>query len=483
MMPDARNKYEAVIGLEVHVQLLTHSKLFSADDVKFGAEPNTQVSAITLAHPGTLPRLNKKAVELAVRLGLVCDCAINEYNTFARKHYLYPDLPKGYQVTQHLHPVCTGGHVTIKVDGEEKQVAIHHIHLEEDAGKSIHDLDENYSFLDYNRAGTALVEIVTEPAMHSAEEAFQFVSELRRLVRWMEICDGNMEEGSLRCDANVSIRLRGDTGLGTKVEVKNLNSIRSVKRAIEFEIDRLVDLKERHEPIIQQTRSFDAQTETTFSIRDKEDAKDYRYMPEPDVAPFFVTQDTIEKIRKTLPLTPHGTEKKLQEDYGLSQYDAGQIAADRMTADYFFEVAAMTPHFKAVANWINGPLKKYPQDEREGPGSIVDARRLSELIELVAAEKVNFSSASSRIFPVLVEDKNSQPLLIAQEMNLLQTRDDSELEAWVDAVITRMPEKVQEYKKGKKGLLGLFVGEIKKMSKGKADPAAVTRLLQQKLES
>ncbi|MDB5229282.1 MAG: gatB [Chitinophagaceae bacterium] len=482
-MADIKDKYEAVIGLEVHAQLLTKSKLFSGDSISFGAEPNTQISAITLAHPGTLPRLNKKAVELAVKLGLSCNCKINEYNAFARKHYLYPDLPKGYQVTQHMHPICTGGFVPVRLHGEEKSIPIHHIHMEEDAGKSIHDLDEDYSYLDYNRAGTPLVEIVTEPAMHSAEEAYQFLTELRRLVRWIEVCDGNMEEGSLRCDANVSIRLKGETQLGTKVEVKNLNSIRNVKRAIEYEIERLIELKETDQPIIQQTRSFEASSETTFAIREKEEAKDYRYLTEPDIPPFFIEEEYVNGIKKALPLTPLETEKILQAEYALTSYDAAQIAADKPTADYFFSVTSFTQNYKAIVNWINGPLKKWGNEELISVEKIISPVSLAELIDLVAADKVNFSLASSKIFPELVKDRNKTALEVAEELNLLQTNNTNELDEWTDLVINKMPDKVQEYKKGKKGLLGLFVGEVKKISKGKADPAAVTTLLQKKLES
>src|SRR5690349_12468896 len=283
---DIKSKYEVVIGLEVHAQLATESKLFSGDSVAFGGEPNTHVSAITLGHPGTLPKTNKKAVEYAIKMGLACNCRIERYNYFARKNYFYPDLPKGYQISQHTTPICVGGFITIKTESGSRDVQLNRIHLEEDAGKSIHDINDDFTCVDYNRAGVPLIEIVTEPVLHSADEAYQYVTEIRKLVRWLGICDGNMEEGSLRCDANVSIRLRGETKLGTKVEVKNLNSIRNVKKAIEYEIERMIDIAEKGVSIIQQTRSFDAATDTTFSIRDKEEANDYRYFPEPDLAPF-----------------------------------------------------------------------------------------------------------------------------------------------------------------------------------------------------
>lgn len=321
---NGNGKYEAVIGLEVHAQLQTQSKLFSGDSASFGAEPNTHISPITLGHPGTLPKTNKKAVEYAVKMGLTCNCEIEQYNYFARKNYFYADLPKGYQVSQHTTPVCKGGYVSIKTKEGEKKVKLNRIHLEEDAGKSIHDADKDYTCVDFNRAGVPLIEIVTEPDMHSAEEAFQYVTEIRKLVRWINVCDGNMEEGSLRCDANVSVRLKGETALGTKVEVKNLNSIRNVKKAIEYEIERMIAMVEKGERILQQTRSFDAETDTTFAIRDKEEANDYRYFPEPDLTPFQLTEEFISGIKAALPALPN----ELYIRYlslGLNEYDAKQL--------------------------------------------------------------------------------------------------------------------------------------------------------------
>ena len=327
-------KYEVVIGLEVHAQLQTASKLFCGDSAAFGSPPNTHISPITLGHPGTLPRTNKTAVEYAIRMGLACNCEIEQYNYFARKNYFYPDLPKGYQVSQHTTPICKGGHVIIKTKEGKKAVKLNRIHLEEDAGKSIHDADENYTCIDYNRAGVPLIEIVTEPDMHSAEEAFQYVTEVRKLVRWINVCDGNMEEGSLRCDANVSIRLHGETELGTKVEVKNLNSIRNVKKAIEYEVSRMIDLVEKGQTVVQQTRSFDVDTDTTFSMRDKEDANDYRYFPEPDLAPFQLSDEFINGIKAALPALP----ASLYEKYislGLSEYDASQLIDEKANCRLF----------------------------------------------------------------------------------------------------------------------------------------------------
>jgi len=280
------DKYQVVIGLEVHTQLLTQSKLFCGDSAAFSTDPNTNISPITLAHPGTLPKMNTKAIEYAVRLGLALHCDIEQHNYFARKNYFYPDLPKGYQVSQHTTPICKNGFVTIKAGEEERNIRLNRIHIEEDAGKSLHDIDEHYTSLDFNRAGVPLLEIVSEPDMHSSEEAFAYITELRKLVTWLGICDGNMEEGSMRCDANISIRLKGDTKLGTRVEVKNLNSVRNVKRAIVTEVQRLIEITERGEKIIQETRSYDADNNLTFSLRTKEDADDYRYFAEPDLAHF-----------------------------------------------------------------------------------------------------------------------------------------------------------------------------------------------------
>jgi len=361
-LPD---KYEAVIGLEVHAQLKTNSKLFSGDSIAFGGAPNTQVSPISLAHPGTLPRTNKKAVKYAIKMGLACHCEIERYNYFARKNYFYPDLPKGYQVSQHTTPICKGGFVTIKVGNTTRNVQLNRIHLEEDAGKSIHDLDDNYTCIDLNRAGTPLIEIVTEPDMHSAEEAFQYVTEIRKLVRWIDVCDGNMEEGSLRCDANVSIRLKGEKTLGTKVEVKNLNSIRNVKKAIEVELDRMMNMAERGERIIQQTRSFNADNDTTFALRDKEEANDYRYFPEPDLTPFQLSEAFIEEARSQLPALPNELNKQLME-MGLSEYDAQQLTDERATAIYFNSVKEFTGNYKAVANWMNGPLRQWLNERSLG---------------------------------------------------------------------------------------------------------------------
>ena len=452
-------KYEAVIGLEVHAQLQTKSKLFAPDSATFGGEPNTHVSPITLGHPGTLPKTNKVAVEYAIKMGIACHCEIERFNYFARKNYFYPDLPKGYQVSQHTTPICKGGYVVIRNGDVERQVQLNRIHMEEDAGKSIHDADDNFTCVDYNRAGVPLIEIVTEPDMHSAEEAFQYVTEIRKLVRWIGVCDGNMEEGSLRCDANVSIRLKGETELGVKVEVKNLNSIRNVKKAIEFEIDRMIAMAERGEVITQQTRSFDAATDTTFSIRDKEEANDYRYFPEPDLTPFNIADEYITQIKASLPELPEALYKRYIEEFFLSKYDAHQLCDEKATSDYFNKVITHSKQYKAIANWILGPIKQHVKDDRLSIAEVgLAPETLAQLINLVAEGKVNFSVASSKILPALLHQPTKSPLEIATALNLLQISDTSEIDNWVSQVINTMPEKVKEYQKGKKGLIGLICG-------------------------
>lgn len=478
------NKYEAVIGLEIHAQLLTQTKLFSADALSFGEAPNTQTSEIVLAHPGTLPKTNKKAVELAIKMGLACNCQIEEVNYFARKNYFYADLPKGYQTSQHTTPICKGGYVEIETAAGIKKVQLNRIHLEEDAGKSIHDADDTYSLIDLNRAGTPLIEIVTEPCLHSAEDAYLYVSEIRKLVQWLGVCDGNMEEGSLRCDANISVRPLGSATLGTKVEVKNLNSIRNVKKAIEYEVERLIGLLENNEPIVQQTRSFDANTDTTFAIRDKEDANDYRYFSCPDLPPFIVTKDWLQNIQAQMPSLPNSLKKLLVENYLLSPYDANLLCSDNALVNYFLATAQLTNNYKAIVNWLAGPIKEYLNENNCTINTLtLQPNNLADIISLVETGKVNFSIAATKILPRIIDNINKSAQAIAEELNLLQTNNEDELEAWVNTVLSNMPDKVQEYKKGKKGLIGLFVGEVKKISKGKANPQAVTILLEKKLQS
>lgn len=491
---DETNLYEVVVGLEVHAQLLTKSKLFCGDSIAFGSEPNTQVSPITLAHPGTLPKMNKKAIEFAIRMGLACQCEIEKHNYFARKNYFYPDLPKGYQVSQHTTPICKGGFIKIKTPAGEKKIRLNRIHMEEDAGKSLHDVDADNTCIDYNRAGTPLIEIVTEPDIRSADEAFVFVTEIRKLVRYLEICDGNMEEGSLRCDANISVRKKGETKLGTRVEVKNLNSIRNVKRAIEFETERLIDLLEKGETVTQQTRSFDADHGTTFAIRDKEDADDYRYFADPDLTSFQLEDDFIEAVRFSIPALQEERIKKYVEQFQLSEYDAQVLTEEKDLADYFEKIIASLPPSpqsgdspglrKAAANWLLGPVKSWlNENNKEIRDFPLAPLQIVRLIQLIDTGKVNFSVASTRLFTSLLNDPAKDPEEIATEQHLIQQSDTSVLEPVIDKILEKYADKVTEYKKGKKGLLSLFVGEVMKQSKGQADPKITNEILLKKLSS
>lgn len=476
------NKYEAVIGLEVHAQLLTKSKLFSADDASFGADANTHISAITLAHPGTLPKLNKEAIELAVRMGLACNCEIEEINYFARKHYFYPDLPKGYQLTQHTTPVCKGGFVKIKTDAGERNIQLNRIHIEEDAGKSMHDQYPQYSTADYNRAGVPLIEIVSEPDMHTGEEAAAYVTELRKLVRALGVCDGNMEEGSMRCDANISIRPMGEIKLGTRVEVKNLNSIRNVKRAIDAEVERLIQITQNNETILQQTRSFDADKGTTFALRSKEEADDYRYFPEPDLPPFYISEKHIESIKAAMPMLPAALQQKYKEAYGLSEYDVSIICSDKDDAAYYEALITGNAHNKAAANWMLGPLKAYCNEHNISIAQFpLKPAQVAALIHFTESGKISFNIASTKILPAMITEGGGEPLSIATKMNLLQEADESTVEQWVKETLASMPQKVKEYKGGKKTLIGLFAGQVKKLSGGKAPMPLVNKFLEQHL--
>lgn len=477
------DKYEAVIGLEVHIQLLTKSKAYCPDSTEYGHDPNTLVSPISLGHPGTLPFFNKEAMNFAIRLGLATNSQITEFNGFARKNYFYADLPKGYQITQDTTPICTKGEVIINDEnGNEKVIGITRIHLEEDAGKSMHDKDPFDSLVDFNRCGVPLLEMVSEPDLRSSQDAYSYLTEVRKLVRYLDICDGNMEEGSMRCDANVSVRLKGAEKFGTKVEVKNMNSIRNVQRAIEFEIKRQIDLIEAGETFTSETRSFDATTGTTFSLRSKEAANDYRYFPEPDLPPFIVHQSDIDVVKAQMPALPRELLKKYTSDFGLSEYDARNLTDSKEAADYFNRLSSLQPNYKAAANWILGPVKGYMNEEALDWHELKLApENLANLIALVEEGKVSFSAASQAIFPEMLKRPDASPLDIAKEKDLIQESNDDFLEALADQVLANWPEKVAEYRGGKKGVLGLFMGEMMKLSKGKADPKKASAIIAKKL--
>lgn len=477
------DKYEVVIGLEVHAQLLTKSKLFSGDSISFGAAPNTHVSPISLAHPGTLPVMNKEVIALAVKLGIALNCNIAQHNYFARKNYFYPDLPKGYQTSQHTAPICNGGYLTLQTETGNKNIKLNRIHMEEDAGKSIHDLFDTHTAIDLNRAGTPLLEIVTEPDLSSAEEAFNYVTALRKLVRWLDVCDGNMEEGSLRCDANISVRLKGETTLGTRVEVKNLNSIRNVKKAIEIEAERLIGIVESGGTIVQETRSFNADNNSTFSLRNKEDADDYRYFPEPDLPPLFITNEYIQAVKETMPELPANLQQKFVTEHGLSAYDAAQVCIDKEDVALYETVASKTGNYKTTANWVTGPIRKYCN---ENDLSIKDfplsAEKITDLIQFTETGKIHFNTASTKLMEALINNSNSAVETLALSMNLLQENDTNAISKWIEETIAQMPDKVKEYNAGKKGLIGLFAGQVKKLSRGKADMGVVTKMLEETLQ-
>lgn len=478
--------YEPVIGLEIHLQLATQSKAFCSDDASFGGEPNTHVSAISLGHPGTLPRLNKKQVEYAVRLGLALGSRINLRNCFDRKNYFYTDLPKGYQITQDRLPVCVGGSLELQMDGYRRTVRIHHIHMEEDAGKSIHDLSPRHSMIDLNRAGVPLLEIVSEPDLRSGEEVDAFMTAMRQLARYLGISDGNMQEGSMRCDVNVSVRKKGETLLGERCEIKNVNSMRFARQAIEFEVKRQVDLIENGEEIVRSTLNFNPTTGVTSPMRDKESAHDYRYFPDPDLPPVVFTQQWVDEVLAQLPPLPKVLFERFVNDFGLSEYDARLLTQERETAE-FFEKTAKVCASQGVSgkSFANLFINKISPWLAETGSSIEDfpvsAEQLVAYLQLIEDGKVSASMANQRLFPELMKSPSTQPLELAQSLNLLQSADSDFLEKIVDEVLAANPDKVAEYRKGKKGLIGFFMGEVMRKSQGKAEPKATNELVARKL--
>jgi len=475
---EIRNKYQAVIGLEVHAQMLTKTKAYSNDKNEFGSQPNTNISAITLGHPGTLPRMNKKTIDFAIKMGLACESDIAPEQHFARKNYFYPDLPKGYQITQDTTPICTGGKVIVK-DGEgvEKEIGITRIHMEEDAGKSIHDIDPFNTLIDLNRAGVPLIEIVSEPDIRSSQEAYNYLTEIRKLVRYLDICDGNMEEGSLRCDANVSVMLKGSKEYGTRTETKNLNSIRNVQRAIDFEIERQIIANENGETINQETRNFNAVTGTTTSMRSKEAANDYRYFPEPDLQPITVNQEHIDKVRSTMPPLPAELFKKYTQELGLSAYDAEILTDQKEIALFFEDIISNTKNYKSAANWLMGSVKSYLNEKAVGIGEFpISASRISDLINLIDSGKVSNNLASQKLFPAMLESDDS-PLKIAETNNWIQDSDEDAIKNMVLEVFAENPSEFERFKGGEKKLMGFLMGQLMKKSQGKADPKSASKLI------
>ena len=477
------NLYETIIGLEVHIQISTKSKAYCSDGYSFGESPNSYVSPISLGHPGTLPMPNNKVIESAIKLGLALNCEITKYNEYARKNYYYPDLPKGYQITQDKTPICTGGYLEILNDTSSKKINLTRIHMEEDAGKSIHDLDPFNSLIDLNRAGVPLLEIVSEPEIRSSKEAYNYLQEIRKLVRFLDICNGNMEEGSLRCDANISVRPKGSIELRNRVEVKNLNSFSNVQKAIDSEVKRQINTYENGGNISQETRNYNPKNNETIILRKKEDAQDYRYFPEPDIQPLIINSNLIEEINKTITVLPNTLYKKYTTKYNLSSYDSKILTEDRDTAIFFESILKYTKNYKTAANLMMGMIKAYLNEKSIKINEIeIQPKLIAELITLIDENLISHITATQKIFPKMVKDPNSSPRLIAEKNNWIQEKDDKLLNIIVEKVINMHPEKAQDYKSGNKNLLGLFMGEAMKIAKGKANPKILSDLLRKKLD-
>lgn len=477
------SEFELVSGLEIHVQLNTNTKIFSADSAAFGAKPNQHISPVSLALPGALPKLNKEVVAKAIKMGLALNCTINQTNYFDRKNYFYADLPKGYQITQDNKPICQNGYLEVTLgSGEVKRIGINRIHLEEDAGKSLHDQDEQYSLVDLNRAGVPLIEIVTEPDIRSAEEASALLTEMRKLVRHLDVSDGNMEEGSLRCDANISIRKHGSTQFGTRCEVKNLNSIRNVRRAMDFEFNRQVEWAAGGGSITQSTLNFDADQGTTSPMRSKEEANDYRYFPDPDLAPVVISDEWLQEIKNAMPALPKEISNQLVSDYGINLTEATLLAGDAELLAYFHAGLTKVNQHKSLINWLVGPVRALLNDrDIQLSAYPVSALQLAAVINLTDEKKISQQSALQQLLPALETTPDADVVAMAKELNLLIEDNDEALGAFVDQVLGKYEAQVKAYKKGKKGVLGLFVGEVLKMAKGKADPQKVNALVQEKL--
>ncbi len=472
------DEYESVIGLEVHCQLATQTKIFSPAPTAYGAEPNTQVATVDLGLPGVLPVLNREAVGMAIKAGLALQCDINMTSRFARKNYFYPDLPKGYQISQHTLPICEHGKLQIELeDGATKAVGITRIHMEEDAGKSTHA--GRASLVDLNRAGVPLIEIVSEPDLRSADEAVAYLKELRTIVRYLEVCDGNMEEGSFRCDANVSVRKRGESELGTRCELKNINSFKFIKDAIEFEIRRQVDLIEAGESIVQQTRLYNPDRGQTYPMRSKEESRDYRYFPDPDLPPLVVGQNWLDATRDRMPELPAARRERYVKEYELSEYDAGVLCAERAIADYFEGATdAYADNPKGVANWvINEVLRLVDADLL--PTTLATAANVGELVRLIDTDVIS-GKIAKQVFETMVEE-GGEPEEIVEAKGLKQISDTGALGEIIDQLMADNADQVEAYRSGKTALIGWFVGQVMKATRGKANPQAVNELLQEKL--
>ncbi len=473
--------FEAVIGLEVHAQLKTKTKIFCSCSTGFGAPPNTHVCPVCLGMPGVLPVLNKKVVEFALRMALATGCSIAGVSRFARKNYFYPDLPKGYQISQYELPIAEHGFVDVAVNGGIRRIGITRIHMEEDAGKLVHDPGQPVSRVDFNRTGVPLIEIVSEPDIRSPEEAGAYLRQLRSVVRYLEICDGNLEEGSFRCDANVSIRPRGTQALGTRTELKNLNSFKHVEKALQYEIGRQQELLADGGQVIQQTRLWDADKNQTFAMRGKEQAHDYRYFPDPDLLPLEIDAQWTERIRRELPELPAAKKKRFMDAYALPAYDAGLLTSERELADYYEACLGFFPHPKIVSNWVMGALLGLLHTQGKSiDQSPVSAEGLAQLLQLVEDGVISGKMAKS-VFEEMAATGKPAGKIVA-EKGLVQISDGQALEAVVEKILADHPEEVVAYRNGKTKLLGFFVGQAMKVTRGKANPKLINEILKQKLE-
>ncbi len=472
--------YEAVIGLEVHAQMMTDTKIFCGCSTKFGSEPNTQTCQICIGMPGVLPMLNKKALQFAIRTGLAMKCRISDYSRFARKNYFYPDLPKGYQISQYENPICEGGYVEIVVDGAIKQIGITRIHMEEDAGKNIHEGAGNYSYVDLNRAGVPLMEIVSEPDIRTPQEAAEYMKKLRTILRYLGVCDGNMEQGSLRCDANVSVRPAGRQEYGTRAEVKNINSFRFVEKAIDYEIRRQIRVLDEGGKIIQETRLWDSTKGITESMRTKEEAHDYRYFPEPDLVPIVADRSLIEEIRASLPELPDAKRQRFVSEFGLPEYDADLLTSEKPVAEWFEEAVHSGGQPKAVSNWMMGDLMRLLNEgNRSFEECPLQPEQLVEMLKLIGSGTISGKIAKA-VFEEMYKT-GKDPGVIVKEKGLVQISDESAIEKAIEDVMAKYPREIERFKAGDEKLLAFFVGQVMKATKGKANPQMLNEILKKKL--
>ncbi len=475
----AYSDWEAVIGLEIHAQLLTESKMFSPDSTSFGGHDNEHTHPISLGMPGALPVINKKAVEFSARTGMALNCTIRKKSVFARKNYFYPDLPKGFQISQYDEPLCEKGYVDYFLDGEIRRVSIERAHMEEDAGKSQHQGD--FSLINLNRAGVPLLEIVSGPDMRSAQEASEYARTVRKILRYLGVCDGNLEEGSMRCDCNVSVRKRGETKLGTKVELKNINSFRFIEKAIEYEIHRQIDCIETGETIRQETRLYDSTKNRTFAMRSKEEAHDYRYFPDPDLLPVMVDDAWIQKIKATLPELPLTRAQRFQAEYQIPAYDSFVLTSEKDLADYFEEVAKLSKNAKSASNWIMTDLLREANEAKiDVVKSPIKAKDLAELITMIDSKEISGKMAKDVFIDMWKTSKSAKDIVKSKGMS--QITDTSAIEKIVDEVMAASGQAVTDYRGGKTKLFGFFVGQVMKASKGQANPEMVNQILQEKLK-